>query len=109
MKIKRARRLSSTEIRKRAASLPGGLPSFVATQLRLRADSVQDEALRAADIAAEIELQLMQDKVRADERDAVADEMEHERVNARYYENLSQQILFVAENIHTFIPESANE
>jgi len=83
--------------------------NFVATQLRLRADSVQDEALRAADIAAEIELQLMQGKVRADERDAVADEMEHERVNARYYENLSQQIRFVAENIHTFISESTDE
>ena len=74
-----------------------------------RASAVRDEALRAADIAAEIELQLMQDKVSADERDAVADEMEHERVYAQYCEDLSEQILFVAENIHTFILESANE
>ena len=65
--------------------------------------------MRAADIAAEIELQLMQDKVSADERDAVADEMEHERVYAQYCDDLSEQILFIAENIHTFIPESTNE
>jgi len=107
--MKRTRRLSSTEVRGRAASLPGGVSNFVAAQLRLRASAVRDEALRAADIAAEIELQLMQDKVSADERDAVADEMEHERVYAQYCEDLSEQILFIAENIHTFIPESANE
>ena len=107
--MKRTRRLSSTEVRKRAASLPGGVSNFVAAQLRLRASAVRDEALRAADIAAEIELQLMQDKVSADERDAVADEMEHERGYAQYCEDLSEQILFVAENIHSFIPESANE
>ena len=51
----------------------------------------------------------MQDKVSADERDAVADEMEHERVYAQYCDDLSEQILFIAENIHTFIPESTNE
>nr|WP_314890972.1 hypothetical protein [Actinomyces oris] len=85
------------------------MSSFVAGQLRLRASAVRDEALRAADIAAEIELQLMQDKVCTDERDAVADEMEHERVYAQYCDDLSEQILFVAENIHTFIPESADE
>ena len=100
--MKRTRRLSSTEVRKRAASLPGGVSNFVAAQLRLRASAVRDEALRAADIAAEIELQLMQDKV-------CTDEMEHERVYAQYCDDLSEQILFVAENIHTFIPESANE
>jgi len=85
--------------------LGGGAPP----RRRRGASAVRDEALRAADIAAEIELQLMQDKVSADERDAVADEMEHERVYAQYCEDLSEQILFVAENIHTFIPESANE
>ena len=107
--MKRTRRLSSTEVRKRAASLPGGVSSFVAAQLRLRASAVRDEALRAADIAAEIELQLMQGKVCADERDTVADEMEHERVYAQYCDDLSEQILFIAENIHTFIPESTDE
>ena len=107
--MKRTRRLSSTEIRKLAAGLPGGVSNVVAAQLRLRARAVRDEALRAADIAAEIELQLMQDKVSADERDAVADEMEHERVYAQYCDDLSEQILFIAENIHTFIPESTNE
>ena len=107
--MKRTRRLSSTEVRKRAASLPGGVSNFVAAQLRLRASAVRDEALRAADIAAEIELQLMQDKVGTDERDAVADEMEHERVYAQYCDDLSEQILFIAENIHTFIPESTDE
>ena len=107
--MKRTRRLSSTEVRKRAAGLPRGVPNFVAGQLRLRASAVRDEALRAADIAAEIELQLMQGKVCADERDAVADEMEHERVYAQYCDDLSEQILFIAENIHTFIPESADE
>lgn len=105
----RTRRLSSTEIRKRAAALPGGVPSFVAAQLRLRASAVRDEALRAGDIADEIELQLMQDKVCADERDAVADEMEHERVYAQYCDDLSEHIIFIAENIHTFISESTDE
>ena len=81
----------------------------MAAQLRLRASAVRDEALRAADIAAEIELQLMQDKVCTDERDAVADEMEHEKAYAQYCDDLSEQILLIAENIHTFIPESANE
>ena len=107
--MKRTRRLSSTEVRKRAASLPRGVPNFVAGQLRLRASAVRDEALRAADIAAEIELQLMQDKVGTDERDTVADEMEHERVYAQYCDDLSEQILLIAENIHTFIPESTDE
>ena len=107
--MKRTRRLSSTEVRKRATSLPRGVPNFVAGQLRLRASAVRDEALRAADIAAEIELQLMQDKVGTDERDAVADEMEHERVYAQYCDDLSEQILLIAENIHTFIPESTDE
>ena len=93
--MKRTRRLSSTEVRKRAASLPRGVPNFVAGQLRLRASAVRDEALRAANIA--------------DERDTVADEMEHERVYAHYCDDLSEQILFIAENIHTFIPESTDE
>ena len=69
--MKRTRRLSSTEVRKRAASLPRGVPNFVAGQLRLRASAVRDEALRAANIADEIELQLVQGKVCADERDTV--------------------------------------
>ena len=51
----------------------------------------------------------MQGKVCADERDTVADEMEHERVYAQYCDDLSEQILFIAENIHTFIPESTDE
>ena len=105
--MKRTRRLSSTEVRKQAASLPRGVPNFVAGQLRLSA--VRDEALRAANIADEIELQLVQGKVCADERDTVADEMEHERVYAQYCDDLSEQILFIAENIHTFIPESTDE
>ena len=63
--MKRTRRLSSTEVRKRAASLPRGVPNFVAGQLRLRASAVRDEALRAANIADEIELQLVQGKGRA--------------------------------------------
>ena len=68
-----------------------------------------EQALRAANIADEIELQLVQGKVCADERDTVADEMEHERVYAQYCDDLSEQILFIAENIHTFIPESTDE
>ena len=106
---KRTRHLSSTEISRRAASLPGGVSNFVAAQLRLRASAVQDEALRATTIADEIEAQLIQGKVLTEERDAVTDEMEHKRMYAQYCDDLSEQILLIAENIHTFIPESADE